>query len=141
MFLNFVMFVFIIPTSLVAGFWTLFGIVVSFAALTADPSLKEVSPTAIWLLLVFGWFGISTLWKLYQYLLRDAIPEKPIQCWLGLMSGVAVSLTMIFTFGGIIVFRVCFLGWPIPAALIFSAMLLRITRKVDSRQQATISKP
>jgi hypothetical protein len=128
MLLDFVMLVFILPTSLVAGFWTPFGIVASFAALTGDPSLKEMSPTAIWLLLALGWFSISTLWKIYLYLLRGITPEKPMHCWLGLASSVAVSLTMIFTFGGTIYFRVFFLGWPIPAALIFSAMLLRKNR-------------
>jgi hypothetical protein len=108
MLLDFLMLAFILPTSLVACFWTPFGIVASFAAVNGDPSLKEVSPTEIWLLLVLGWFGISTLWKLYLYLLRGKTPEKPMQCWLGLASGVAVSLTMIFTFGGTIYFRVSF---------------------------------
>ncbi len=125
-FLDLVAIIVIVPTSLVAGVWSLFAVVVIPSALLGDPGFTIATGVYLLFLLIPGWFGIYTLWKLYTYFLNDW-PIERSQSWCGLASGTAVSLFMIFASGGTVYFSI-FLGWPVIATLIFSAMLQRAHR-------------
>jgi hypothetical protein len=113
----------ILPTSLVAGFWSIFAIFMVPSALIGDPGIPQWAGIALLFLLLAGWFGIYTLWKLYFMFIHNIYPEETVQLWLGLASGTIVSLIMICTFGDTIYFKLFFLGWPLIAVLIFSVML------------------
>jgi hypothetical protein len=124
-FLTAVALIFILPTTLVAGFWTIVGGTAAIAALIGD-SFTRASGVYIVALLLSGWYGIFTLWKLYFAFYKVKAPTNIKRCWFGLVLGTITSLIMLFTFGGSIYFRVLFFGWPIIATLIFAAKLKRM---------------
>lgn len=117
----------IMPTLLVACFWSLFAVVklYSFAFIEgpATPSilvmhLKLAAITGL------GWMGLITGVKLYNHFLRsDAAPARPGLAWVGLLCGTAASISLINWLGGSLTFRLVFIGWPLMGACTFAWFL------------------
>ena len=107
----------IIPTTLVAAFWSLLGVSVALS--------ERPSGILVLFALLAGWFGIVTLWQLYHDFLGGEPHPNILVAWLGLACGCITSLVLIVTSGGSAMFRIVFFGWPLIAAAYFSFGLVR----------------
>lgn len=111
----------LVPSTLVAGFWSLLG-----AAWVVDALRRgEHLGTAIALIAAMagGWFGLVTAWRLYYRLRRGDLAFDRRVAWCGLACGALVSIGLIATTGGALLFRLGFFGWPLLAAAFFAALL------------------
>lgn len=114
----------LVPTTLVAAFGS-----VPVAGLSVDAIRSgqlEWLAIAPLVALVAGWFGIVTLWRLYDCLLHGRHGFHRGLAWAGLACGSAVSATLVATGGGSTMFRVLFFGWPLLAVAFFVLALLRL---------------
>jgi hypothetical protein len=113
-----------IPTTLVAALSSIFliGSVVDAIRPGHDP----INGLFVILFIIFGWFGIVTLWRLYHAFLEPNSPNinQPL-AWLGLFCGSTASVILVVSAGGTITFKLLFFGWPLIAAAFFSALLLK----------------
>ena len=66
-------------------------------------------------LLIAGWFGIVTLWRLFVSLIRGLRPIRRPAVWAGLLAGSAASICLIFIVNGGAVSLL--FGWPLVAVL------------------------
>jgi hypothetical protein len=117
----------IIPTTIVAAVLGFAGALV--ALITLIRSEHNSSPYMLLSLIAVGWFGVFTLWKLQNHFHRTA--ERPgdiLLCWLGLLCGSAASVILIVSSGGTVLFRLLFFGWTMLVVIVFSIMLLNLTR-------------
>ena len=104
----------LLPTTLVAGFWTLLGVPALVDAI-ARPSV--VHPYRAWLvapLLVAGWFGLVTLWRLYYRFEagRDLGDTRVYRA--GLLAGCATSIALLLSMPGQFL-----AAWPLIGAVYF----------------------
>ena len=116
----------LVPSTLVAGFWSLLG-----AAWVADALRRgEHTGTALALIAAMagGWFGLVTAWRLHYRLRRKDLAFDLRMAWCGLASGALVCMGLIATTGGSLLFRAAFLGWPLLAVAFFGAALWRLSR-------------
>lgn len=117
----------LLPSTLVAGFWSLPGF-----AFVADALLRSQQPgTAALVLaaLVAGWVGLGTAWRLYYCLLRKELDFDQRRAWWGLASGTLVAIGLMAATGGSLMFRIVFFGWPLLAVAFFGALLWRLQQK------------
>lgn len=122
--LRLVAIVVLLPSTLVAGFWSLPGF-----AFVADALLRSQHPgTAVVVLaaLVAGWIGLGTTWRLYYCLLRKELGFDRGRAWWGLACGTLVSIGLMVTSGSSLVGRIAYFGWPLLAVAFFSAVLWRM---------------
>lgn len=113
-----------IPTTLVAALSSIFliGSIINAIRPGHDPT----NGLFVIFFMFFGWFGIVTLWRLYHAFLESNSPNvnEPL-AWLGLFCGSAASVILVVSAGGTITFKLLFFGWPLIAAVFFSALLLK----------------
>ena len=87
--LKVVWFLVLLPTALIATFWSLMGIGVVIAGLRGDQSISPVASMGVAFALGLGWFGIATLSRLYShFLLSSDRPPRPYAAIIGLLGGV-----------------------------------------------------
>lgn len=122
--LRFVAILVLLPSTLVAAFWSLMGI--PFAEDALQRRGHAVAGTVLFAALAAGWFGLVTLWRLYYHLLHERTDFNRNIAWAGLAVGCLVSLALIATTGGTLTFRVVFFGWPLLTAAFFAIVLWRI---------------
>lgn len=117
-------FIVMIPTTLAAALYSMFGI--GFAIDVIRRGHDAIEGLFLILFLLCGWFGIVTLWRLYHAFLESHSPSinRPL-AWLGLFCGSAASVILVVSAGGTITFKLLFFGWPLIAAVFFSALLLK----------------
>ena len=106
----------LLPTTLVAMFWTLLGVPALFDAF--DNHGAAGASVGLSLALVAGWFGLLTLWRLYRNLGAAQFCERQTNYWIGLGAGVGASLYLLMTMPG-----QWLAGWPLVAALYFALRL------------------
>jgi len=123
-----ILIIFILPTTIASTFVSVFGCVAILGFLVGDKSFTFSAAAYIASLLFFGWCGIIAMWKLYFLFIANKEPENINKYLLAILSGVVVSLIMVISFGGSLLFRVSVIGWPILAAIYFSIRLLRIKK-------------
>ena len=104
----------LLPTTLVALFWTFLGVPALIDSI-AHPSL--VYPYRALVLapvLVAGWFGLITLWRLY-YRFDAHRPLGNIKVhWAGLVAGCTASVALLLAMPGQLL-----AAWPLIAAIYF----------------------
>ncbi len=108
----------LVPTTLVAAFWSLLG-VPAFVDAVIHPN--PVYPYRGWMLgplLVAGWFGIVTLWRLYHHYVSGRPPGRSAVHWAGLATGCLVSIALLFVVRG-----QWLSAWPMVAAVYFALLL------------------
>ena len=126
MLLTFLAIIFLLPSTLVSVLLT--GLYVS-AALTGgfgDSGPTRLPPQLLTATIAAGWFGILALWRLYLHFRTSA--ELPLRWrWeaAGLVLGTLASATLVVGLGFTEFPLVLFFGWPVIAATILGAMLLR----------------
>lgn len=111
----------VLPTTLASMAASVFGLALMLDSVGAPYGpLRErhVAGSAMMLgLLVAGWFGIVTLWRLFVGLLRNAPPVRSRVVWAGLLSGSAASICLVLAMKGGAANLV--FAWPLLAALHF----------------------
>jgi hypothetical protein len=123
--LNLLMIFVLIPTSLGAVFCTL------MFALFALPAHSSIANPLIGsTLIVVGWFGIISLWRLYiHFISTNYAPANSFYYWLGLFFGVAASFDLIISTAGSPFINTLIFGWPLIAAMVFSILLLMSAKR------------
>lgn len=115
----------LLPTTLVAGFWTLLA-VPALADAIVRPSV--VYPWRAWRLvplLLGGWFGLVTLWRLY-YRFDSGRDMGDVRFHrMGLSAGCATSIALLLSMPGH-----WLAAWPLIAAGYF-AWRLRASRRAS----------
>ena len=114
----------LLPSTLVAGFWSLLGF-----GFVADALLRgEHAGTAALVLaaLVAGWIGLGTAWRLYYCLLRQDLGFDRQRAWWGLACGTLVAIGLIAAAAGPLMSRIVYFGWPLLAVAFFSIVLWRL---------------
>jgi len=115
-----------VPTSLAASLAT----IVAFAPLASEVRQGRilVSPYSALIglgVLIAGWIGIITSWRLYYHFHKtNQPPNNKLVYWLGLFCGSVTSIIFAFSSGGDLLFNILFFGWPLLAVIVFSIMLL-----------------
>lgn len=120
----------LVPSTLVAGFWSLLG-----AAWVTDALGRgEHIGTALALIAAMagGWFGLVTAWRLYYRLRRRDLAFDRRIAGCGLASGALVCMGLMATTGGSLLFRAAFLGWPLLAVAFFGVVLWRLSPQAAS---------
>lgn len=115
----------LLPSTLTAGFWTLLG-----AAWVADALQRgEHMGTALALsaAMAAGWFGLVTGWRLHYHLQHQYLALDRRIAWSGLASSALVSIGLLVTTGGSLLFRLGFFGWPLLAVAFFAMVLWRLS--------------
>ena len=104
---------------------TLFACLVGVAGLAAaleDAFRGSFRTIGLVPLVLAGWFGIITLWRLHYFFLGSASsPPNSHMSWLGLACGTTTSVVFIASTDGALLF----FGWPLLAAIFYSILLLR----------------
>ena len=119
-------FVVIVPSTLVALFYSALGLLFAVDAIRSD---EHVGNAVLMLLCLFsGWFGIVALWRAYYLLAGGQRSFSRRFLWIGFGCGSLVSVALIAMVNGSLVFRALFFGWPMLAVIAFTVMLLRADR-------------
>lgn len=119
-------FVVIVPSTLVALFYSALGLLFAVDAIRSD---EHVGNAVLMLLCLFsGWFGIVALWRAYYLLAGGQRSISRRFLWIGFGCGSLVSVALIAMVNGSLVFRALFFGWPMLAVIAFTVMLLRADR-------------
>ena len=114
------------PTAVVASFFSLLGAAVVWAGLRGDPSIPLGRAVPLALLLAAGWFGISTLFRLYMHFrASSSCPSHPKRAAAGLVVGTATSVVLAIGTGNGLSFSLLFFGWPVIGAVVLGLMLAR----------------
>lgn len=114
----------LLPTAVVASFFSLLGAAFVWAGLSGDPSIPLSQAVPVALVLAAGWFGISTLFRLYiHFRACSACPKHPRRAAAGLVVGTATSVVLAVGSGGSLAFSVVFFGWPVIGAVVLGLML------------------
>ena len=113
----------IVPTMLVALFYSVPGVMFALESLQAGEHVAD----AVQLLLCIagGWLGIVALWRAYAALSSDQLVFNKTLVWIGFSCGCLVSLLLIGTTNGSLLFRVMFFGWPLLGVAVFTPLLMR----------------
>lgn len=113
----------LVPTTLIAGFWSLAGVLMMFDTLKRGhyAGFNVALPVAM----AAGWFGLITAWRIYYHLRRKSLAFDHRIAWWGLASGALVAIYLIATSGGSLLFRLGLFGLPLWAAAFFGAVLWR----------------
>jgi hypothetical protein len=116
-----VAYVIMLPTILVAAPLTFVGLVVACDSIF---HLSAISPLAIFSIILFGDLGIASMCILFLHYQHDAA-KPPLSRWhdCALLGGTAVSLALMRSFGGSLLFRALFFGWPLVGAVFFLGLL------------------
>lgn len=117
----------LLPSTLVAGFWSVLGF-----GFVADALLRSQHPVAAALVLaalVAGWIGLGTAWWLYYGLLREDAAIDLRRAWCGLASGALVCIALVAVTNGSLLFRLAFFGWPLLAVVFFGRVLWRFSQR------------
>ena len=113
----------LLPSTLVAGFFTFMGL--AFVAASLGDGEYTTSAVILLAAMVAGWFGLVTAWRLYDGMHRGHPNLSRPTAWAGLACGCVTSVGLIATTGGSIGFRLVFFGWPLLAAAFFAIALKR----------------
>lgn len=123
-------FVVIVPSTLVALFYSALGLLFAVDAIRSD---EHVGNAVLMLLCLFaGWFGIVALWRAYYLLAGGQRSFSRRFLWIGFGCGSLVSAALIALVNGSLLFRALFFGWPMLAVIAFTAMLLRTDYRATS---------
>ena len=114
----------LLPSTLVASFWSLFGVVFVVDALERND--RVASGIVLLAAMAAGWFGLITTWRLYYGFLHGRPSLNLRVAWLGLICGSLTSTGLIATTGGSLAFRIAFIGWPLLGAAFFAMALWRL---------------
>lgn len=114
----------LLPSTLVASFWSLFG--VAFVEDSLRRSENFIAGISLLVAMILGWFGLVIAWRLYYAFQHGRTNfNRPI-AWAGLICGSVASLGLIATSGGSLTFRGVFFGLPLIAAVFFGISLRRM---------------
>ena len=113
----------IVPSTLVAMFYSALGAMFVVDSIKHQEHLGSAALVLAWL--SGGWFGIIALWRAYFVLGTGQQISSKTFIWIGFGCGSLVSLMLIGTVNGSLLFRGLFFGWPLLAVAAFTAMLLR----------------
>lgn len=104
----------LMPTTLVAGFWTLLA-VPALADAMSEPSVAYPWRVLWWAtLLLAGWFGLVTTWRLYYRFESGDDVDNTAWHWAGLAAGCATSAALLVTIPGQYL-----AAWPLIGAAYF----------------------
>lgn len=109
------------PATLIAAPLTVAGLIVAWASFFERGA---ASPLAMFSILTFGCLGLASMWVLFFHYLKSALnpPASQLHCY-ALLAGAAVSLTLVMSTAGSLLFRALFFGWPLTGAVFFLSLL------------------
>ncbi|WP_230024998.1 hypothetical protein [Massilia sp. Bi118] len=107
----------LVPTTLVAAPLTVVGMVVAWTSIFER---SAASPPAMFSALTLGFLGLASMWVLFFHYLKSVSnpPASHLHC-IALLAGAAVSLALVVSSGGSLLFRALFFGWPLTGAVFF----------------------
>lgn len=118
-----VAFVVLLPTTLVAAPLTFAGLLVACDSFVHPSS---VLPLAIFSSIMLGDLGLASMWILFfHYRTKSTKPPRSRWHYCALLGGAALSLTLVMSTGGTLLFRTFFFGWPLIGAVFFLGLLIR----------------
>lgn len=117
----------IAPTMLVALFYSVPGVMFALESLQAGEHVADA--VQVLLCIAGGWLGIIALWHAYAALSSDHLAFNRTLVWIGFSCGCVVSLLLIATTNGSLLFRVLFFGWPLLGVAVFTPLLMRRRRR------------
>jgi hypothetical protein len=118
--LYFVAYLVVLPTILVAAPLSFVGLL---AACDDISHPGAGSALALFSSIIFGDLGVASMWILFIHYRRNvAEPVRAKWHYFALLSGAAVSLTLVLTFDGGL-FATLFFGWPLLGAVFFFGLL------------------
>lgn len=128
----------LLPTAVVAAFFSLFGVAIVWAGLSGDASVPLSQALLVALVLAAGWFGIATFSRLYIHFRKSpTCPPHPKLAVAGLAAGTATSAALALGSGGSVAFRVAFFGWPVIGAFVLGPMLAKSWLRPDKSSNST----
>lgn len=112
----------LLPTTLVALFWTFLGVLALIDSIARPDAAYPYRGLLLAPVLVAGWFGLTTLWRLYYCFDAHRPPGNVNVHWAGLLAGCATSIALLLAVPGQLL-----AAWPLIAAIYFG-WLLRVSR-------------
>lgn len=113
----------IVPTMLVALFYSVPGVMFALESFQAGEHVADA--VQVLLCIAGGWLGIIALWHAYAALSSNPLAFNKTLVWIGFSCGCVVSLLLIGTTNGSLLFRVLFFGWPLLGVAVFTPLLMR----------------
>ncbi|KRG71279.1 hypothetical protein ABB27_03215 [Stenotrophomonas terrae] len=107
---------------LVALFYSVPGVMFALESLQAGEHMADA--VQVLLCIAGGWLGIIALWHAYAALSSEPLAFNKILVWIGFSCGCVVSLLLIGTTNGSLLFRVLFFGWPLLGVAVFTPLLM-----------------
>jgi len=104
----------LLPTTLVASFWTFMGVPALIDSVTHPNTVYPYRALLLAPLLSAGWFGIITLWRLYSHFDANLDLGNIKIHWTGLVAGCLASAALLLAMPGQLL-----AAWPLIAALYF----------------------
>ncbi len=112
----------IVPTMLVALFYSVPGVMFALESFQAGEHVADA--VQVLLCIAGGWLGIIALWHAYAALSSNPLAFNKTLVWIGFSCGCVVSLLLIGTTNGSLLFRVLFFGWPLLGVAVFTPLLM-----------------
>ncbi|AMJ56434.1 hypothetical protein AXG53_07070 [Stenotrophomonas sp. KCTC 12332] len=112
----------IVPTMLVALFYSVPGVMFALESFQAGEHVADA--VQVLLCIAGGWLGIIALWHAHAALSSNPLAFNKTLVWIGFSCGCVVSLLLIGTTNGSLLFRVLFFGWPLLGVAVFTPPLM-----------------
>jgi hypothetical protein len=116
----------LLPSTLIAAFFSLLafgGLAMCMEANSGNWICRFLTAA-----LIFGWFGIFSVWNVYYHLARGSWSMNRPLAWTGLASGAVVALSLSFFIQGSFLFRIALFAWPALIAAVFAFGLLQMPK-------------